>query len=693
MTENALPQARPRPPLPPRVASRCAVVALALVGLVVVGGGCGGTLRGAPSVASWADPERPGGVAPEVPPRAAYHFAYAHMAWNAGQRKVAEDHLRKALLHDPDSAFLAMDLGRVYDALGDPQAAHGMARRATALDPEFAGGWRLLGELELGEGRLPEAEVALRRATALEPLEETAHFYLFRTLAKAGRTDDALAALDDYRRSAGREDRALLLRAEFLDEIGRPDDALAAFRGIFEVDPYSRAGLAGIVELYRKLGRPADAIVDLERLAAAVPDNPSVRLELVGLYNGLGRHEDAVRLLRGVYEEDPSGRAEYAIPLARLLIQLLRLDEAAEVLRGGLEAAPGEGELTVLRGELLRLRGEEEAALAEWSAVPASSRAAQEALYRAVLLRRARGEVEEAERLLAEAWRADPADSGLLRWRISLLREAGRHDEAGALVEELRALDPDAAEVEEAWLRGARGDVAGGVEILERRIAADGATLSDSLALAELLRDGGRIGEAIEALLRALRRVEGPDEEKRRIEAGISPEEVRGSIDADRVTLLVQIGFLHGLEGRVDESIAWTRKVLEIDPADPTALNNIGYTLVEAGRDLEEAERMILKALEVEPLNASYLDSLGWARYRQGRFADAVGPLEQAALREPREAVILEHLGDAYLGAGRAGDAIDAWRRALRAADTGGPEARDVAARVPGKIRAAGGDP
>jgi cytochrome c-type biogenesis protein CcmH/NrfG len=76
---------------------------------------------------------------------------------------------------------------------------------------------------------------------------------------------------------------------------------------------------------------------------------------------------------------------------------------------------------------------------------------------------------------------------------------------------------------------------------------------------------------------------------------------------------------------------------------------------------------MIRQALQADPQSPAYLDSLGWVLYKTGRFEDAVRTLEDATRRAPDlDAVLWDHLGDAYWQLKRPDDAVKAWETAAR---------------------------
>jgi tetratricopeptide (TPR) repeat protein len=62
-------------------------------------------------------------------------------------------------------------------------------------------------------------------------------------------------------------------------------------------------------------------------------------------------------------------------------------------------------------------------------------------------------------------------------------------------------------------------------------------------------------------------------------------------------------------------------------------------------------------------------DSWGWYLFVRGRTREAVIELEKAARLKPNEAIILEHLGDAYLRSNLREKAVLQYRDAAKFAD------------------------
>jgi Flp pilus assembly protein TadD len=106
-------------------------------------------------------------------------------------------------------------------------------------------------------------------------------------------------------------------------------------------------------------------------------------------------------------------------------------------------------------------------------------------------------------------------------------------------------------------------------------------------------------------------------------------------------------------------------KALELKPNHPSILNYLGYSWVEQGLNLDQAQKMIRSAVKQRPRDGYIIDSLGWALFRLGNIEGAVKQLERAVLIRPEDPTINDHLGDIYWSIGRKNEAIFQWNRAL----------------------------
>jgi tetratricopeptide (TPR) repeat protein len=113
------------------------------------------------------------------------------------------------------------------------------------------------------------------------------------------------------------------------------------------------------------------------------------------------------------------------------------------------------------------------------------------------------------------------------------------------------------------------------------------------------------------------------------------------------------------------------RTVIRLDPKDANALNYLGYTYADLGKNLDEAERLVQEALKHKPEDGYIIDSLGWVYYKKGNYEKALEILEKAVSLVPDDPTILEHLGDAYIKLNDKKKALDIYKKSLLNAQNG----------------------
>jgi len=118
--------------------------------------------------------------------------------------------------------------------------------------------------------------------------------------------------------------------------------------------------------------------------------------------------------------------------------------------------------------------------------------------------------------------------------------------------------------------------------------------------------------------------------------------------------------------GQVDKAFTLFKKSIDLDPeSSAEALNYIGFMWVDRGLKLDEAAGYIKKALQMDPNNPAYIDSLGWYYFKKGQYPQAVTLLKKAAKTiQPEDAIVDEHLGDAYSALNDTANALDYWQKA-----------------------------
>ena len=243
---------------------------------------------------------------------------------------------------------------------------------------------------------------------------------------------------------------------------------------------------------------------------------------------------------------------------------------------------------------------------------------------------------------------ANPANDAAILLLGLLLDEAERSDQAVAALRTLDRGDIFAGQAEDAQVRILL-DLGRGEEALVRaRQAATASPSADSFArLGGVLSRLDRHAEAADAYGNAIA--------------------MAASGNASDELWELQLYRASALEdaGRWPEAKAAAGAAMAVSPDNSLLLNFLGYGMLERGENLDTAEAMVRKASALRPDDASITDSLGWAQFKRGKLDEAITTLSRAALADPAQPEIREHLGDALYTAGRRIEARFEWRAAL----------------------------
>lgn len=145
---------------------------------------------------------------------------------------------------------------------------------------------------------------------------------------------------------------------------------------------------------------------------------------------------------------------------------------------------------------------------------------------------------------------------------------------------------------------------------------------------------------------------------------------------------LFALGSLYDTRGEKQKALEFMEQVILADTDHYRALNYVGYTLAEQGRDLDRALVLIESALKLSPGSAYILDSLAWVHYKLGNNALALKNIRLAVAAEGGDdPTMWEHYGDIAARAGQRKLALEAYSKAIR---LGSPEADAIRNKING---------
>ncbi len=508
-----------------------------------------------------------------------------------------------------EAARVAYVQGTYLRELGDGGNALLLFRHAVRLLPADPEPRLALARAALESGRVAEAEALLAAAAARGEASAAEHLLLARLTAVGGTPAEVLPHVERALAADSSLAAAWFLRGRVLADLGQDEAALASLLRVDALEPNRAATQLQVGAACARLGRPAEAEHAYRHALLLEPQFTPARAALVEMYERAGRVSDAIALQEEAVHLDPNDPAA----LEELIQLHLRTQRHAELVQL-LSSLQEQGELEprreyILGWALLQLRREAEAEEVLRGLSERVRMAGVENLLGELYLRQDR--FAAAEERFRAAIRLEPEECAAHVGLVTVLLERMRASEQG-----LRA--PSAA-----------GD--------SLRASLDAAA---ALTPASEFRCNVLLGFAYAQL--------------RDFAAAARHLETGRSLEPRNADVLFNLAMAKQELGSFDEAIALGRDVLALEPENPAALNFLGYIQAERGMQLEESEGLIQRALQVEPDNGYYVDSLGWVFYQMGRFDQAVDALERAVqLTESKDAIILEHLGDAYDKAGR----------------------------------------
>jgi len=544
-----------------------------------------------------------------------------------GRRADAERLANRALEIDPgqlEAVRVLADLqaSRSFGPKADPAARQEAIQLYERLAKDDVDApdeiWSALARLKLASGDLPGAATEAERFLGKRPGDSNALRLYDQTFVAAGRTKEALDKTLEWLRVHPDDEDLVPLVVEMARETGAWSTIESLCTELIARDGDNARARALRGEARLRLGRPQEALDDLELARATTPRDPLLRLHVAAAYQALNRLADATQLGESLASEFPDNSFVHIL-LAETLARRGETARAREEYQRALTVITGSDDDDVARRDEVRSRlaaidlTAEKFDDAKATLLALEKPDAPEALALRARAALAWGDAKEAKRLAKLLATAEPEESALLDGEAELkLGHAARASESFD-----RAVKKGGPEV--------RGDVAA------------------------VWRRGGHDAEA-ESELRAWTAAK-PDDSEARLALGAFLE--RG--------------------GRYAEAETELRAAIRLAPGSAEAFNYLGYSLADRGERLEDSVQLIRRALEIDPHNGAYLDSLGWAYFRLGRTGEARTALEQAVREFPRDATVLEHLGDVHAALGDNASARAFWQRALDA----GPEAKE----------------
>ncbi len=481
-----------------------------------------------------------------------------------------------------------------------------------------------------------------------------------------GQYETARVWLDRYIVTAPENVEARKLLGATLIRLNAPDDAVEVLQPARELAPEDGQIMALLGGAYLRAGRNAEAVEQLEAAAAQAPDNPGLlsSLALSLLASGetaaakarfdsaldLGLEDSAVGHLIAMSHLN-AGRFDEALTVARELKTRFpdsplphNLEGAAhvgaenwEAAREAIEAALQiDPELLSARLNLAALdarQGQLDRAELAYLAVLEDDESNVTALSALADIARLQGKTADALAWRKQAYELDITALAPGLAYVQALRQAGELDEAMAVVQRMRASNPDQPQLLSALatLQASKGRHDEAIANFARLGEVTDGDPGVRMRLAQAHLDAGDAAQA-----------------RKEIEKLVLDEPAYGPASIALTRLVLEA------EGN-EAALARARGFAEANPDQAWGLQLVGDLLLQDGRSAEAVEAFE-RAWAMEQSSGLAI-GLYRARSIAGRGEAALEPLRQRLAAEPNDQPVREALAGALIGRGKSDEA------------------------------------
>ncbi len=602
----------------------------------------------------------------------------------------------KANQIQPHSRELVGWYAETLSAANKPAEAEALVRDMLAHDKTWGPGYDFLFLRYEKQDDQQKAEEVLRERLQDEPSNPAAAANLANYLVSRNRFDDGesimrRAIADQKSFPKGRE--AL---GDFYLRSKKYDQALEQYQAGVKEDAknaveYNQRAVA----TYRMMGRRDDALRLAKTLAEKNPNNVSAVRMYASLLLETGQRPDAQKAqaeLNGLVQRNQADAAVH-LDLARAY---LAAADTGKALSESLEAVREQPKLMIARALAARIyenRGEHAKALEQTDVVlgaDANNAAVQLTRDRALIglneADKARPDLEELVRRypamndarfgLANVYLAEK-ENGKASEQFQAMQKANPADARGLMgVEEVKVMEGKGEEAVKALQTLV--DAHPSAAPYRYQLANVEAATATQAVKADPKRQKALLEQASDNYKQILKNA--PDTADAWLRLGVMQRELgendaalasfdrAGSIDTHNAAAFFNRAVLLDALDRKKEAAEAYNKVLDIDPGNGLALNNLAFLNAESGANLDEALTFAQRAKKKYPNNPEISDTLGFIYYQKNLNTEALGIFRQLVQEQPQRATFHLHLAMALLKKGDKQGAKEEAAKALKSA-------------------------
>ncbi len=577
------------------------------------------------------------------PSHVAAFLALASVKKDAGDIAAAERYLKLALERNPRSVAVYLALLKLYIVAG----------RSAEVEPLFTQALSISGNnieildaqlgYYLGARKLAEAERVARQIQSSNPKDPShwgalADFYVqtnqwvkadseLNRLLQIHKGDAALlhqvievklnlndrrsaqALNDDLLKKDPKDAIAHLAKGRLYLADGAADKAVLEFNDTKKYRPNLPGLHYWYGQVYLQRGDLAQAQQELQSAVQYDPNYEDARRSLAELQNRTGAADGALSNARRLLQRNP-GDVKAMLIYSQALISKKNYTDADKVLKVVAERAPN---ATELHRQL-------------------------------ALLALIRNDLPEAGRQFEQAWELEPQSKLLLEGALKVYLAERQPERADAFLEKQIGSHPKDAllyhELAQVLLLEKKRPEA--ISALKTALSLNPGMPDSSILLADQYASDDKAQDAFQVLEDALRR---------------NPQDA---------SLLLRAGMIFEKLNRWTDARKAYEQVLQLDPDDAIAKNNMAWLIMEHGGNMDVALNLAQQAEEKLGDNSQITNTIGWVYYQKGVYQTAWQYLKESAEKDQKNPLFQYHLAMASWKLGRRDEARQALVNALK---------------------------
>ncbi|MGA2201520.1 MAG: tetratricopeptide repeat protein [Terriglobales bacterium] len=611
-------------------------------------------------------------------PDADFYIARANYYAGTNDTKDALEDLKQALKLDPSRSDTYLNLAMFQMRGQDWNGAEDSFKEAVKLSPKSTNALVSLGNFYQTRGRFPEAEQAFRQAITAAADDPNPRLSLASLYMAENKPGEAEEFLRQSKKDFPNNPVGYRMLGDFYFSNNQLDKATAEYASLYRDHAKDMVVKKNYIQLLILKDRLDDARKLNDEVVKAKPDDQDAQVYKGEIEIRSGRASDAVNTLQAVLKNDPDNAvAHYQQGLA--FDQLGNTNRAEAEWRDAVRLRPDIVEahralagVAIHRSDASALAQEADQIIALQPSAPdgyllravadidrKNYATADENIHRSLEkqpnnpgayvqlgnLRMAQTQFADAQRAYQQALDQDPNSTDALGGVLNVDLVQKQPDRAIATAKTQLAIYPKNVGFHIMMgqlLLEQKKDLAGAEQEFKQASDLDKKNSEAMVKLGLVQNLRGATDQALQTYLDG---------------AKINPKEV---------AFYLLAGGIYEAKQDWDNAKQQYQKVLQIQPDNPLASNNLAYVMLEQGGNVEVAFAMAQTARRQLPDNPNSADTLGWAFYHKGVYTSAITQFKAALKKEPDNALFNYHLGLAYAKSGQAALARQQLDRVLK---------------------------